>query len=35
MKLVLELRDEGYPGPTYDLIDNPNDETSEGIHLQA
>lgn len=35
MKLFVELRDEGYPGSTYDLTYNPNDDTLQGIYFQA
>ncbi len=35
MKLFIELRDEGYPGCTYDLTYNPGDDTLQGIYFQA
>jgi hypothetical protein len=35
MKLFVELRDEGYPGSTYDLTYDPNDDTLVGIYSQA
>jgi hypothetical protein len=35
IKLFVELRDEGYPGSTYDLTYDPNDDTMEGIYFQA
>jgi hypothetical protein len=35
MKLFIELRDEGYPGCTYDLTYNPEDDMLQGIYFQA
>ncbi len=35
MKLFVELRDKGYPGSTYELTYDPNDDTLEGIYFQA
>jgi hypothetical protein len=35
MKLFIELRDEGYPGCTYDLTYDPTDDTLQGVYFQA
>jgi hypothetical protein len=35
MKLFVELQDVGYPGSTYDLTYDPNDDTLQGIYFQA
>jgi len=35
MKLFVELQDEGYPGSTYDLTYDPNDDMLQGVYFQA
>ncbi len=35
MKLFVELQGKGYPGCTYDLTYDPNDDTLEGVYFQA
>jgi hypothetical protein len=35
MKLFVELQDVGYPGSTYDLTYDPNDDSMKGIYFQA
>lgn len=35
MKLLIELRDAGYPGSTYTLTYDPNEDVLRGVYFQA